>query len=150
VLHLVEQKGMSAVAVEQLLYKQCGLLGVSGLSSDMQVLEESTAPEAEEAKALFAYRAGRAAGALASSLGGLDGFVFTAGIGEHDAAMRARICARLGWLGVVLDEAANAAHRDTISAADSRVIVRVVPTDEERMIALQTVEALDLAKERAA
>lgn len=142
VLHLIEQKGMSAHAVETLLYKQSGLLGVSGISSDMHVLEESAAPEAEEARALFAYRAGREAGALASSLGGLDGVVFTAGIGEHDAAMRARICARLGWLGVELDEDANAAHAGVISAAGSAVAVRVMATDEERMIALHTIAAL--------
>jgi acetate kinase len=150
VLYLIQQKGMSAQAVEALLYKQSGLLGVSGISSDMQALEESNAPEAEEAKALFAYRAGREAAALVSSLGGLDGFVFTAGIGEHDAAMRARICTRLGWLGVVLDAAANAAHAGVISAAGSTVPVRVIPTDEERMIALHTIATLALNKKTSA
>ncbi|BBC73956.1 acetate kinase [Altererythrobacter sp. B11] len=144
VLHLIQQKGMSAKAVETLLYKQAGLLGVSDISSDMHVLEDSEAPEAEDAMALFAYRAGREAGALASSLGGLDGIVFTAGIGEHDAAMRARICARLSWLGVEMDGAANAAHAAIISTPGSPVTVRIIPTDEERMISLHTAATLGL------
>ncbi len=142
VLHLLRSKGMSEAEVEALLYKQSGLLGVSGISSDMRVLSESTAPEAEEAISLFVWRAAREASALMMSLGGLDGLVFTAGIGEHQANVRARICAALGWAGVVLDEAANAVHAPLISAPDSAVTVRIIPTDEERMIALHSFETV--------
>lgn len=142
VLHLLQHKGMSAQAVQDLLYRQSGLLGVSGLSSDMRVLEVSDAPAALEAIELFAWRAAREAGALIMALGGLDGLVFTAGIGEHDAAMRARICAHLGWLGLAIDPQANAAHAPVISTPDSAIRVRVIPTDEERMIALHTLDLL--------
>ena len=129
--------------MEALLYHQSGLLGVSGLSSDMRTLEQSGAPEAEDAMALFAWRAAREAGGLVSSLGGLDGIVFTAGIGENDAAMRARICNGMAWAGIAIDADANAANADVISTPDSRVTVRVVPTDEERMIALHTLALLE-------
>ena len=149
VLHLIQQKGMTAAEIERLLYKQSGLLGVSGISSDMRALKESGAPEAEEAMALFAWRAGREAGALMASLGGLDGIVFTAGIGENDPDMRARICSRLGWAGVSLDAAANAVNAPVISAPDSAIALRVIATDEEYMIALHTVETCDLALKKA-
>lgn len=142
VLHLQTQMGMSASAVEDLLYRKSGLLGVSGLSSDMRTLSEANAPEADEAIDLFAWCAAREAGALVSTLGGLDGLVFTAGIGENDAGMRARICARLHWLGIVIDEAANAAGAPVISRPDSTITVRVIPTDEERMIALHTLAVM--------
>ncbi|MCK9541294.1 MAG: acetate/propionate family kinase [Novosphingobium sp.] len=142
VLHLQLRMGMSARDIEEMLYRKSGLLGVSGLSSDMRTLAASDAPEAEEAMALFAWRAARETAALAASLGGLDGIVFTAGIGENDAAMRARICARLAWLGVELDERANAANAPLVSTPGSRVAVRVIPTDEERMIALHTLRVL--------
>jgi acetate kinase len=138
VLHLQTQMGMSAAEVEDLLYKRSGLLGVSGLSSDMRALSASEAPEAEEAIALFAWRAAREAGALTASLGGLDGLIFTAGIGENDADIRSRICRRLAWLGIDIDELANAGNSPVISLPDSRVKVLVIPTDEERMIATQT------------
>ncbi|WP_338466105.1 acetate/propionate family kinase [Novosphingobium sp. ZN18A2] len=143
VLHLIRQMGMRAEEVEALLYHQSGLLGVSGLSSDMRTLEQSGAPEAEDAMVLFAWRAAREAGGLVSSLGGLDGIVFTAGIGENDAAMRARICKGMAWAGIAIDADANAANADVISTPDSRVTVRVVPTDEERMIALHTLALLE-------
>lgn len=142
VLHLQTQLGMSAADVEQLLYTQSGLLGVSGISSDMRALSESGAPEAEEAIELFASRVAREAGALAVSLGGLDGLIFTAGIGENHADIRSRICRRLAWLGLDIDETANAGHRACISLPDSRVMVCIVPTDEERMIALHTLAIL--------
>lgn len=142
VLYLLQQ-GMDVGAVQDLLYRQCGLLGVSGLSSDMRVLAASSLPEAEEAIALFAWRAAREAGALVTALGGLDGIVFTAGIGEHDSAMRSRICAHLAWLGVEIDNEANAAHAPIISTPASTIRVRVIPTDEERMIALHTLDIID-------
>lgn len=138
VLYLQSQMGMSAAEVEKLLYKESGLLGVSGISSDMRTLASSGAPEAEEAMALFAWRAVREAGALATSLGGLDGIVFTAGIGENDAHMRDRICRGLEWLGLEIDERANANRASLISAPGSRIKAYVIPTDEERMIALHT------------
>jgi acetate kinase len=142
VLHLIEQEGMTAPQVETMLYKQSGLLGVSGVSSDMRALHASDDPRAAEAIALFAWRAAREAGALVSSLGGIDGFVFTAGIGENDPLVRAAIAERMGWAGLVLDPQANADGAPLISSAQSRVAVRVIPTDEERMIALHTLEAL--------
>ena len=142
VLHLQTHRGMSAQAVEDMLYRQSGLLGVSGLSSDMRTLSDSTDPHAEEAISLFAWRAAKEAGALTASLGGLDGIVFTAGIGEHHADIRSRICRQLAWLGIELDESANSANQPVISTAGSRVTVRVIPTDEERIIALHIMNLL--------
>lgn len=142
VLHLQTQSGLSTAQVEQMLYKQSGLLGVSGLSSDMRILSQSDVPEAEEAIALFVWRAARELGGLISSIGGLDGIVFTAGIGENNAEIRSRICQALEWVGVRIDELANAGHRPLISLPDSRVKVRIIPTDEERMIALHVLSLL--------
>ncbi len=139
VLHLLSEMGMTLGQVETLLYKQSGLLGVSGISSDMRVLSASDAPEAEEAIALFAWRAARETSALATSLGGLDGLIFTAGIGENDADVRKRICRRLEWLGLTIDELANTDSALCISLPDSRVKVMVIPTDEEKMIATHSV-----------
>ena len=147
VLHLLTQMGMSAAEVEDLLYRKSGLLGVSGLSSDMRTLSGCEAPEAEEAMALFAWRAGREAGGLLSSLGGLDGIVFTAGIGENDAGIRSRICRRLEWLGLRIDECANIKNATLISLPGSAVKAYIIPTDEERMIALHT---LSIVREKAA
>lgn len=146
VLHLIEQEGMSASAVETLLYCESGLLGVSGLSGDMRALHDSASPHAAEAIESFVWRAAREIGALVSSMGGVDGIVFTAGIGENDPVIRAAIAARLGWLGLALDEAANAANAAVISAADSAIVARVIPTDEERMIALATLAILPPAQ----
>ncbi len=134
-LYLLQSRGMTAADVSDLLYKQSGLLGVSGLSADVRTLLASPAPEAAEALDMFAYRAAKYIGALCSALGGLDGLVFTAGIGEHAASVREAICARLGWLGVELSPEANEANEAAISAVTSRVEVRVIPTDEEAMIA---------------
>jgi len=142
VLHLQLEEGMSARQVETLLYSQSGLLGVSGLSGDMRVLHQSDDPRAVEAVELFTWTVARHMAALIGSLQGLDGIVFTAGIGENDAAIRAAICARMGWAGVLLDEAANAAGAALISRPDSAVALRVIPTDEERMIALHTFNML--------
>ena len=142
VLHLIQHIGMTPAHVEHLLYRESGLFGVSGISSDMRTLAASAAPEAEEAMALFAWRAARELSALLPSIGGLDGIVFTAGIGENDPAMRARICDRLDWLGVRLDAEANRQNAPVISTGDSRIRVRVIPTDEERMIALHCIATL--------
>jgi acetate kinase len=134
-LYLLQQKGMAPDAVSDLLYNRSGLLGVSGLSDDLRVLEADGGAQAEEAMDLFAYRAAREIGSLAAALGGLDVLVFSAGIGEHSASMRARICAYSRWLGIALDARANAAHGPRISAADSSVDAFVIPTDEEIVIA---------------
>jgi acetate kinase len=139
VLYLIDALGMSAHDVSDLLYHRCGLLGVSGISDDMRTLLASDDPRAAEAVALFAYRIVREIGSLAAALGGLDALVFTAGIGEHAAAVRARVCDALGWLGVQLDTSANArAAGQTparISSDAATVAVWVLRTDEDLMIA---------------
>ena len=142
VLHLLREAGASVDGVEQMLYHDAGLLGVSGISSDMRVLLDSDAPEAAEAVELFCYRAIREIGALTAALGGLDALVFTAGIGEHAAPVRRRIAEGLGWLGLALDPAANEAHGPRISADDSPLAAWVIPTDEERVIAAHTAKRL--------
>jgi acetate kinase len=141
-LYMLQEKSLPAQEVADILYKRSGLLGVSGVSSDMRALLDSDDPHAREAVELFVFRAAREAAALAGSLGGVDGIVFTAGIGEHAPLVRALICERLSWLGVVLDAEANEADADCISAADSPVEVRVIPTDEEYMIALHVLETM--------
>ncbi len=142
VLYLQEARGMAAAEVQDLLYNRSGLLGVSGVASDMRDLVKSAAVEAREAVDLFIFRLAREAGGMAASLGGVDAFVFTAGIGEHAAEIRAAACARLAWLGVTLDEAANAKAAVRISTPDSRVAVLVIPTDEELMIARHTLATI--------
>jgi acetate kinase len=142
ILYLLQQKQLPAAEIETLLYQRSGLLGVSGLSSDMRVLLESSTAAPREAVELFVFRIAREAAALAGSLGGLDGFVFTAGIGEHAAKIRAAVCDRLAWLGVAMDPTANSTHADRISTADSYIEVRVIPTDEEAMIVRHTLETL--------
>jgi acetate kinase len=141
-LYLLEERGYDARAIEDLLYRQSGLLGVSGISSDMRTLRASAAPEAREAIDLFVYRIVREIGSLAAAMGGVDGIVFTAGIGEHDPATRAEIAAGCGWLGLTLDPALNAGGLGRISAEGSTVSAWVVPTDEQRMIARYTRAAL--------
>ena len=138
VLYLMDQRGMDARAIETLIYKQSGLLGVSGVSSDMRALLASDDPRARFAIELFCYRLGRELGSLAAAAGGIDALVFTAGIGEHAPAIRESVCRHAAWLGVVLDPAANAAGGPRISAAGSAVSVWVVPTNEELMIARYT------------
>jgi acetate kinase len=135
VLYLIEQEGMTAAQVRDLLYHRSGLLGVSGLSSDVRSLSASTEPAAAEALDLFVYRAVRELGSLTAALGGLDAIVFTAGIGEHATGIRRRICEQSSWLGVTLDPAANDGNRPRISAPDSRVSAWVIRTDEEVVIA---------------
>jgi acetate kinase len=134
-LHLMKQRGLTIDALEDMLYHRSGLLGISGLSADSRELAASAAPEAREALELFAFRIARETAAIATTLGGLDGIVFTAGIGEHQPPVRAAVCRHLAWLGITIDAVANAAHRTRIDAADSRVAVFVMPTDEEQVIA---------------
>lgn len=138
VLHLIEEKGMTAAEVTRLLYQDAGLKGLSGISNDMRVLLASDDPGVAFAIEHFAYRCGLHAGQLAAALGGLDAFVFTAGVGENSASVRARIAERLAWLGAELDPAANEAGAPVISTPASRVALLVVPTDEELMIARHT------------
>lgn len=142
VLYLIAEKGMSASNVQNFLYRDCGLKGLSGVSNDMRELQSSTDSRAAFAIDYFAYRIGLSAGMLAAALQGVDGFVFTAGIGENSASIRARIAERLGWLGVIIDPDENARHATKISRADSRIPVHVVPTDEELMIAQHTLALL--------
>ncbi|SEP71773.1 acetate kinase [Ectothiorhodospira magna] len=138
VLHLMTQDGMTSDQISDLLYKQSGLLGVSGISADMRDLLDSTDPAAAEAVALFCYRTFREIASLAAALGGLDHLVFTAGIGEHAAPVRSMVCQGCEWLGVHIDEVRNARGEVRISTDDSPVGVWVIPTDEERMIAWHT------------
>lgn len=142
VLHLIEQKGMSPAQVGHMLYHDSGLRGLSGISNDMRELLASDAPEAALAVDYFTLHVAQAVAQLAVSLGGLDALVFTAGIGERAPEIRARICARLALLGVALDEVANAAGETFIDADGSVPSVLVIPTDEERMIALATLRLL--------
>jgi acetate kinase len=142
VLYLIAERGMTAAQVQGLLYAECGLKGLSGISNDVRELEASADPRALFALDYFAYRVGLQAGMLAAALGGLDVFVFTAGIGENSASMRARIVEKLAWLGAALDPVANAAGRISIAAPDSRIGLYVIPTDEELMIARHTLALL--------
>ena len=137
VLYLA-RAGKSVAEIEDLLYRQSGLLGVSGISGDMRVLIASKDPRAREALDLFTYRAAVEIGGLAAALGGLDGLVFTAGIGERAPTIRAEICARVAWLGLRLDASANDGNAPRIGAPDSQIDVRVIATDEEQMIARHT------------
>lgn len=135
VLHMMDQMGMSSAEVSQLLYRESGLLGVSGLSNDMQILEASSDPAAREAIELYCYRAATQFAALACTLEGLDAIVFTAGIGENSVTVRRLICERLAWLGVRLNSAANSANAPVISDDTSTIRVVVMPTNEEAVIA---------------
>jgi acetate kinase len=135
VLYLMDQRDMDARAIERLLYRESGLLGVSGISSDMRELRASDDPRARLAIELFCYRIRRELGSLVAALGGLDAIVFTAGIGENAASIRARVLSDAGWLGVKLDEAANAAGGPLLTQPGSRPCGLVIPTNEELMIA---------------
>ena len=146
VLFLIDQKQMSTADVQHLFYHESGLKGLSGISNDVRDLEASTDPRAAFALEYFVYRAGLYAGMLAAALGGLDAFVFTAGIGENSVSLRARISEKLGWLGAALDAAANAAGAALISRPDSRVALYVIPTDEELMIARHTLALLTASR----
>lgn len=135
VLHLMETKNLSVMDMTRMLYKESGLLGVSGLSQDMRTLLASDKPEAEEAVNLFCYRIARELGSLVAAAGGLDALVFTGGIGEHAAEVRRRVCLQSEWLGIRLNPEANARHELRISAGNSSVDVLVIPTNEEWMMA---------------
>ena len=143
VLWMMEEAHMDARAIETLLYKRSGLLGVSGISSDMRTLLASDAPAAAVAVDLFCYRISRELGSLAAALGGLDAIVFTAGIGEYAAPVRERVCRAAAWLGVSLDAQANAKHGPRISHPQSAVDVWVIPTNEELMIARHALHRLE-------
>lgn len=145
VLYLFQNLGLSVRDVENILYKKSGLLGISGISNDMRDLLDRKEPAAQLAVDYFIYRAVREIGGLVATLGGLDGLVFTAGIGERSAVIRQRICASLSWLGIGIDAAANTRNQPRISTADSRVSAWVIPTNEELMIARHTTSLLGLA-----
>jgi acetate kinase len=148
VLWLMQAKGMDDKTVESMLYHDCGLKGVSGISSDMRDLLTSDDPHAKQAVDLFNYRICRELGSLAAAAGGLDALVFTAGIGENAVAVRAAVCGQAAWLGIELDETANDRGAERISAPSSSVSVLVIPTDEERMIARHTLALLEAASKR--
>jgi acetate kinase len=145
VLYMFQSLGLSAKEVEAILYKKSGLLGISGISNDMRDLLRSPEPAAQVAISYFVYRAAKEIGALAAVLGGVDGLVFTAGIGENSAEIRARICEASAWLGIDIDAAANQRRGPCISTPQSRVSAWVVPTNEELMIARHTAALLGLA-----
>jgi acetate kinase len=142
VLYLIQENKMTADDLVDLFYRQSGLLGVSGISNDMRVLQESDDPRAKEAIGVFIYRIQRELGSLAAVLGGLDALVFTAGVGENSADVRARVCEGAGWLGLRLDPEANAEGQSRISRAESPVTAWVIPTNEELMIATHTRDIL--------
>jgi len=143
ILYLMDERKMDARAIERLLYSESGLLGVSGISSDMRTLLASADPSARLAIDVYVYRIRRELGSLAAALGGVDAIVFTAGIGENAAAIRERVCRDAAWLGIELDAAANARGGPRISAPGSRVSAWVVPTNEELMIARHTQSVLE-------
>ncbi|MDR0997002.1 MAG: acetate/propionate family kinase [Zoogloeaceae bacterium] len=144
ILYLIEQDGMDAKRLTQLLYKESGLLGVSGISQDMRDLLASDQPEAQEAVDLFCYRIARETGSLAAASGGLDAIVFTGGIGENAPDIRQRVLEQLEWLGIKISHKANTDREIRISAPDSQVDVLVIPTNEEWMIAFHTQTLLHL------
>jgi acetate kinase len=137
-LYLLAKKGWDGARLERFLYQECGLKGLSGVSNDMRDLLASEAPLARIAVDYFVHRVQREAAALAAAMGGIDGLVFTGGIGENAAVIRGRVCEGLAWLGLELDAGANARHGPCISTADSLLSAWVIPTDEERMIARHT------------
>ena len=154
ILYLIAAKGMTAAEVQDFLYRDCGLKGLSGVSNDMRELQNSSDPRAAFAVDYFVYRIALHAGMLAAAMQGLDAFVFTAGIGENSASIRARIAERLEWLGLSIDPVENAQNARRISRPDGRIPVYVVPTDEELMIAQHTLSLLwnrqsGLQRERA-
>ncbi len=145
VLYLIQDRGYDAKAIETLLYKQSGLLGVSGVSNDMRDLMASRERHAADAIDLFVYQITRFVGSLAAALGGIDALVFTGGIGEHAPLIRQRVCEQAAWLGLTFDPEANASGGPRISAGGSAVSAWVIPTDEERMIAIHTHAVLGAA-----
>ncbi|RVA00429.1 acetate kinase, partial [Mesorhizobium sp. M7A.F.Ca.US.002.01.1.1] len=149
ILHLLQERRLSAEGLVTLLYEQSGLLGVSGISGDMRTLIGSDDPAAAEAVDLFVYRIGREIGSLAAAMGGLDTLVFTAGIGENAPLVRERISAAAAWLGVGLDDERNRGDDEVVSATNSRVDVLVIPADEERAVATEILDFRPAAPETA-
>ncbi len=148
-LYLMQREGGMGVAeLEELLYKRSGLLGISGVSNDMRTLKESDDPRARDAVDYFVYRISQELGALTASLGGLDALIFTAGVGENDAALRARVCADATWLGIQIDAQANESGALKISVGGGTPEVWVIPTDEERMIAMHTLRLVGAAGDK--
>lgn len=147
ILHLLQHYAMDASSLENLLYHQSGLLGISGISSDMRVLLNSEEVTAQEAIAVFVYRIIREIGSLAAALGGLDTLIFTGGIGENSAPIREKICQQSHWLGIELDHSANNTHPSCISTATSKVAVWVIPTNENLMIAQHTLRLISARAE---
>jgi acetate kinase len=145
-LYLQQHESLSVESLSELLYHESGLMGLSGVSQDMRELEQSEDPRCREAIDYFVHRIRHELGGFAVDLAGIDAVVFSGGIGEHSARVRAAVLAGLEWLGIVIDEAANARHNQVISSAGSRVRVFVVPTDEEAMIAEQTSDAAGLSR----
>jgi acetate kinase len=137
-IHLVKERGLSIEEIEDMLYHRSGLLGISGISADSRDLIASDAQEAREALDLFTLRIAREISALATALGGLDGIVFTGGVGEHQPQIRNAVCRHLAWLGVAVDDAANSKNATRIDASGSNIPVLVIPTDEEQVIAEET------------
>jgi acetate kinase len=148
-LFLMDRHGMDARALEQLLYYESGLLGVSGISNDMRTLLASGDPHAQEAIEQFVYRVGREIGSLAAALGGLDALVFTGGIGEHSAEIREKVCHQAAWLGLEFDDSANEATATRISRLNSKVSAWIVPTDENLMIAKHTLSQVTFAGDKS-
>jgi acetate kinase len=146
-LFLMDQKNMSAPAISDLLYRQSGLLGLSGLSNDMRALEAAGTPEAGQAIDYFVFRCQREIGAMAAAMSGIDALVFCGGIGENSRLVRARICERLAWMGIEIDHARNAANAAVISSDLARTTVLVLPTNEERVIARAARAAIGEGKE---
>jgi acetate kinase len=142
VLYLIESRRLTVAQAQSFLYRECGLKGLSGISNDVRELADSPDPRARLALDYFVYRVGLHAGMLAAALGGLDAFVFTAGIGENSPNLRARIVERLAWLGAVLERTANAQGTTDIAASGSGIGLYVIPTDEEQMIARHTLALL--------
>jgi len=139
----MNRHGMDARSLENLIYNQSGLLGVSGISSDMRELLGSKDPLAREAVDLFVYKIGRELGSLVAALDGIDGIVFTGGIGENSATIRARVCRNAEWLGLDIDDKANETGRPKISRDNSRVSAWIIPTNEELMIAMHTKQTVE-------
>ena len=148
ILYLLEEKGMSSKEITNLLYKESGLKGISGISHDMRDLLQSDAPEAKQAIELFCYQAAKQLAGLITDLGGLDAIVFTAGVGEGSCVIRKNICDRLKWLNIELDETANDANQSKVSSSNSKVAVFVIPTNEEKVIAEQTLSYSKMEKKR--
>ena len=137
VLYLLNTRGIDSEALENILYRKSGLLGVSGISGDVRDLLASSDPKAKEALELYVYRIVRETGSLVASMCGLYGIIFTGGVGEHSDEIRKRVLSELGWLGLAVDNASNQAHAQRISSGGSKIPAYVIPTDENRIIAMQ-------------